>query len=204
MATLAARIFSFEIHESFWTDFLISHMHLNKNGYFSVCFHLQVFVFDVGGKTWKFYNWTMVTTLAMFGKYDPELMCHAHSKGARVVLKGTAASCQAFSQLIEIILIIFIIFTIKRRWCSTVKHCGSQTQESVDRGEGQLSQGTVHGWHQHWHRTSGGERVAGILRSDEASQWDDGGIPQGDTRFTGEFMTWSTNSWSCILYWLSF
>lgn len=48
----------------------------------------EVFVFDVGGKTWMFYNWTMVTTLAMFGKYDPELMCYAHSKGARVVLKG--------------------------------------------------------------------------------------------------------------------
>ncbi|CAG08076.1 unnamed protein product, partial [Tetraodon nigroviridis] len=48
----------------------------------------EVFVFDVGGKTWKSYNWSMVTTLAMFGKYDAELMCHAHSKGARVVLKG--------------------------------------------------------------------------------------------------------------------
>lgn len=45
-------------------------------------------MFDVGGKTWKSYNWSMVTTLAMFGKYDAELMCHAHSKGARVVLKG--------------------------------------------------------------------------------------------------------------------
>ncbi|KAI3368255.1 hypothetical protein L3Q82_007975 [Scortum barcoo] len=48
----------------------------------------EVFVFDVGGKTWKSYNWSMVTTVATFGKYDAELMCHAHSKGARVVLKG--------------------------------------------------------------------------------------------------------------------
>lgn len=31
----------------------------------------------------------MVTTLATFGKYDVELVCYAHSKGARVVLKGT-------------------------------------------------------------------------------------------------------------------
>lgn len=53
----------------------------------SLCF--QVFVFDVGGKTWKSYNWSMVTTVATFGKYDAELMCYAHSKGARVVLKGT-------------------------------------------------------------------------------------------------------------------
>ncbi|KAM4548976.1 di-N-acetylchitobiase [Odontesthes bonariensis] len=48
----------------------------------------EVFVFDVGGKTWKSYNWSMVTTVAAFGKYDAELMCYAHSKGARVVLKG--------------------------------------------------------------------------------------------------------------------
>ncbi|XP_060889628.1 di-N-acetylchitobiase [Labrus mixtus] len=48
----------------------------------------EVFVFDVGGKTWKSYNWSMVTTVAVFGKYDAELMCHAHSNGARVVLKG--------------------------------------------------------------------------------------------------------------------
>ncbi|KAK2835457.1 hypothetical protein Q5P01_015941 [Channa striata] len=48
----------------------------------------EVFVFDVGGKTWKSYNWSMVTTVATFGKYDPDLMCYAHSKGARVVLKG--------------------------------------------------------------------------------------------------------------------
>ncbi|XP_041647051.1 di-N-acetylchitobiase isoform X2 [Cheilinus undulatus] len=48
----------------------------------------EVFVFDVGGKTWESYNWSMVTTVATFGKYDAELMCHAHSKGARVVLKG--------------------------------------------------------------------------------------------------------------------
>ena len=52
----------------------------------SLC--VQVFVFDVGGKTWKSYNWSMVTTVATFGKYDAELMCYAHSKGARVVLKG--------------------------------------------------------------------------------------------------------------------
>ncbi|XP_053247881.1 di-N-acetylchitobiase-like isoform X1 [Podarcis raffonei] len=50
--------------------------------------HVGVFVFDVGGKTWKFYDWSQITTVAAFGKYDPELMCYAHSKGSRVVLKG--------------------------------------------------------------------------------------------------------------------
>ncbi|KAK3561460.1 hypothetical protein QTP86_002812 [Hemibagrus guttatus] len=48
----------------------------------------NVFVFDVGGKAWKFYDWSHVTTIAAFGKYDAELMCYAHSKGARLVLKG--------------------------------------------------------------------------------------------------------------------
>ncbi|XP_029988373.1 di-N-acetylchitobiase [Sphaeramia orbicularis] len=48
----------------------------------------EVFVFDVGGKMWKSYDWSIVTTVATFGKYDAELMCFAHSKGARVVLKG--------------------------------------------------------------------------------------------------------------------
>lgn len=56
----------------------------------------QVFVFDVGGKTWKSYNWSMVTTVAMFGKYDAELMCYAHSKEARVVLKGKFLSLQVY------------------------------------------------------------------------------------------------------------
>ncbi|KAA8589550.1 hypothetical protein FQN60_012915 [Etheostoma spectabile] len=50
----------------------------------------EVFVFDVGGKTWKSYNWSMVTTVATFGKYDAELMCYAHSKGARVPHNRTA------------------------------------------------------------------------------------------------------------------
>ncbi|KAL8178385.1 UNVERIFIED_CONTAM: hypothetical protein K2H54_044141 [Gekko kuhli] len=49
---------------------------------------LQVFVFQIGGETWKFYDWSQVTTVATFGKYDPELMCYAHSRGSRVVLKG--------------------------------------------------------------------------------------------------------------------
>uniref|UniRef100_A0A2K5CQH7 Di-N-acetylchitobiase n=1 Tax=Aotus nancymaae TaxID=37293 RepID=A0A2K5CQH7_AOTNA len=48
----------------------------------------EVFVFDVGQKTWKSYDWSQITTVAAFGKYDSKLTCYAHSKGARVVLKG--------------------------------------------------------------------------------------------------------------------
>ncbi|XP_064519996.1 di-N-acetylchitobiase isoform X2 [Pseudopipra pipra] len=48
----------------------------------------EVFVFDVGKEAWKFYDWSKITTVAAFGKYDPELVCYAHSKGSRIVLKG--------------------------------------------------------------------------------------------------------------------
>ncbi|XP_020952014.1 di-N-acetylchitobiase [Sus scrofa] len=48
----------------------------------------EVFVFDVGHKTWKYYDWSQITTVAFFGNYDSELLCYAHSKGARAVLKG--------------------------------------------------------------------------------------------------------------------
>ncbi len=34
------------------------------------------------------YNWTNITTLAMFTDFNTELMCYAHSKGVRVVIHG--------------------------------------------------------------------------------------------------------------------
>lgn len=48
----------------------------------------EVFAFSVGGHDWKRYDWSKVTTIAMFGDYDADLMCFAHSQGVRVVLKG--------------------------------------------------------------------------------------------------------------------
>ncbi|XP_067846999.1 di-N-acetylchitobiase-like [Heptranchias perlo] len=48
----------------------------------------EVFVFDVGGKDWKYYDWFKVTTIAAFGPYDPELLCYAHANQVRVVLRG--------------------------------------------------------------------------------------------------------------------
>ena len=89
---------------------------------------VQVFVFDVGRKAWRSYDWNIVTTVAAFGKYDSELMCYAHSKGARVVLKGRVTISIHVSYLIilfiylptdnqykynnEIIIIIIIIIYI--------------------------------------------------------------------------------------------
>ncbi|KAM4642228.1 di-N-acetylchitobiase [Discoglossus pictus] len=48
----------------------------------------EVYVFYTGKKQWQSYDWSQVTTVALFAKYEPELMCFAHSKGARLVLKG--------------------------------------------------------------------------------------------------------------------
>lgn len=62
-----------------------------------------MFVFDVGSKTWKFYDWSQITTVVIFGEYDPELMCYAHSHGARVVLKGELQFLpDASSQLVSL------------------------------------------------------------------------------------------------------
>ncbi|XP_067847010.1 di-N-acetylchitobiase-like [Heptranchias perlo] len=47
----------------------------------------EVFVFDVGGKDWKYYDWSKVTTIAAFGPYDPDLLCYAHANQVRVILR---------------------------------------------------------------------------------------------------------------------
>ncbi|XP_072429423.1 di-N-acetylchitobiase-like [Chiloscyllium punctatum] len=50
---------------------------------------VEVVVFDSGGMDWKHYDWSTVTTIVAFGKYDRELLCHAHANNVRVVLKAT-------------------------------------------------------------------------------------------------------------------
>lgn len=51
----------------------------------------EVFVFhlaDSGGSNWEFYDWSIITTVAVFGdsRIDTGLYCRAHANGARVVL----------------------------------------------------------------------------------------------------------------------
>lgn len=61
-------------------------------------------MFDVGQKTWKSYDWSLITTVAVFGNYDSELMCYAHSQGARVVLTGELHVLpDASSQLVSLL-----------------------------------------------------------------------------------------------------
>ncbi|XP_069119393.1 di-N-acetylchitobiase-like [Argopecten irradians] len=47
----------------------------------------EVFVFSLSKdiQTWKKYNWTKISTVVMVGYYSDEMMCLAHSNGARVV-----------------------------------------------------------------------------------------------------------------------
>ncbi|XP_067894128.1 di-N-acetylchitobiase-like [Heterodontus francisci] len=49
---------------------------------------VQVMIFDNGGTDWKQYDWSKVTTVVAIGKYDRELLCHAHANHVRVVLKA--------------------------------------------------------------------------------------------------------------------
>ncbi|XP_062510251.1 di-N-acetylchitobiase-like isoform X1 [Corticium candelabrum] len=49
----------------------------------------EIFAFSTEPNNWRQYDWSKVTTVALFrNPNDPELMCYAHSKGARVVLRG--------------------------------------------------------------------------------------------------------------------
>ncbi|XP_038077107.1 di-N-acetylchitobiase-like [Patiria miniata] len=46
----------------------------------------ELFAFIVEDSNWQKYDWSKITTVGLYTKYDPKLMCHAHSKGARIVL----------------------------------------------------------------------------------------------------------------------
>ena len=46
----------------------------------------EVVGFVTAKDNWKMYNYTHLTTLAMFTELDPELVCYAHQRNVRVVL----------------------------------------------------------------------------------------------------------------------
>ncbi|XP_070557003.1 di-N-acetylchitobiase-like [Ptychodera flava] len=48
----------------------------------------ETFVFRTAGSTWKNYDWSKITTVGVFGEYDPQLMCTAHAHGVRLVQAG--------------------------------------------------------------------------------------------------------------------
>ena len=46
----------------------------------------EVIGFVTAKDNWKMYNYTHLTTLAIFTELDPQLVCYAHQKNVRVVL----------------------------------------------------------------------------------------------------------------------
>ena len=45
----------------------------------------NVYAFHTTGtENWKYYDWSLITTICVFGELDPNLLCHAHANGARV------------------------------------------------------------------------------------------------------------------------
>ncbi|XP_071788728.1 di-N-acetylchitobiase-like [Asterias amurensis] len=48
----------------------------------------ELFVFQVTNENWMEYDWSYITTVALFGPYTPDVMCHAHSKGVRLVMSA--------------------------------------------------------------------------------------------------------------------
>ncbi|XP_071490541.1 di-N-acetylchitobiase-like [Diadema antillarum] len=48
----------------------------------------EIMIFSVSSSNWQHYDWDHITTVVMFNYYDPKLMCHAHSRGVRVVTLG--------------------------------------------------------------------------------------------------------------------
>eukprot|EP00794_Sanderia_malayensis_P016791 gene16791-18486_t len=47
----------------------------------------EVYGFSTESSNWKHYDWEKITTISVFGKWDPEMLCYAHSKGVRLTLK---------------------------------------------------------------------------------------------------------------------
>ncbi len=40
----------------------------------------EVYGFSTDTSNWKNYDWDKITTISVFGKWDKELLCHAHAK----------------------------------------------------------------------------------------------------------------------------
>ena len=40
----------------------------------------EVYGFSTQTENWKHWDWEKLTTVCLFGKWDEELLCHAHSK----------------------------------------------------------------------------------------------------------------------------
>ncbi|XP_071497174.1 di-N-acetylchitobiase-like [Diadema antillarum] len=53
---------------------------------------------DKANNNWKSYEWDNFTTLAIGAGFDPQIMCHAHSKGVRIVAYGSFSPATLFNE----------------------------------------------------------------------------------------------------------
>ena len=55
----------------------------------SLLVYQEILGFVTRENNWMQYNWTHITTLAMFTDFNSSLMCYAHSRNVRVVIHGS-------------------------------------------------------------------------------------------------------------------
>lgn len=58
----------------------------------------EVFGFVTSMTNWPGYNWTLLTTVALFADMNNSLLCHAHLNGVRVVLSASYNTSQLSDQ----------------------------------------------------------------------------------------------------------
>ena len=49
----------------------------------------EILAFVTSQDNWPHYNWSLLTTVALFTDFNDSLLCYAHSKGVRVVLSAS-------------------------------------------------------------------------------------------------------------------
>ena len=72
----------------------------------------EVVGFVTAKDNWKMYNYTHLTTLAIFTELDPQLVCYAHQKNVRIVLEAKFRSLPNLKILI--IGIIGLVLPLKQ------------------------------------------------------------------------------------------
>ncbi|XP_041465888.1 di-N-acetylchitobiase-like [Lytechinus variegatus] len=58
----------------------------------------EVVAFSGSGAYWKHYFWDNITAVIVREGFDPRIMCHAHSKGVRIVMMGTFSLDTLFNE----------------------------------------------------------------------------------------------------------
>eukprot|EP00057_Strongylocentrotus_purpuratus_P005987 XP_011660461.1 PREDICTED: di-N-acetylchitobiase [Strongylocentrotus purpuratus] len=58
----------------------------------------EVVAFSGSGADWRHYFWDNITAVIVGDGFDPQMMCHAHSKGVRIVMRGACSLETLFNE----------------------------------------------------------------------------------------------------------